>query len=325
MLEPAVARHLAEGDHHIVLAGAGGWLGLATLDLLEKTLGDALETRVSCYGSAARTLTLQSGRQVRQKPLAELLQLQAQRIWLFHFAFLTKDRAETLSEGDYRAANEAISATVLAAARSLPVEALFVASSGAVTKVDDLQASPAMRLYGAMKLEDERRFAAWAEESGRRAVIGRIFNITGPYINKHAAYAIANFILDALAQRPITVRAPREVFRAYVAIRELISLILSLMRENTSGVVQFDSGGAVMELGAVAATVAETLGGVGVERALITEGSADRYAGDDASYAALLAQHGIATVPLDQQIRETADFLRGAVASAPVLASPPAA
>ncbi len=325
MLEPAVGLRLAQGDQHIVLAGAGGWLGLATLDLLEQLLGDALATRVSCYGSAARTLTLRSGRQVQQAPLADLAQLQAKRIWLFHFAFLTKDRAETLSEEDYRAANDAISATVLAAAQRLPVEALFVASSGAVTKVEDPQASPAMRLYGAMKLEDERRFAAWAEESGRRVVIGRIFNITGPYINKHAAYAIANFILDALAQRPIAVRAPREVFRAYVAIRELISLILSLMGENTSGVVQFDSGGQVMELGAVAATVTETLGGVGVERALITEGSPDRYAGDGAAYAALLARHGIAAVPLDQQIRETAKFLRDAVAQAPVLASPPAA
>ncbi|RSV42516.1 NAD(P)-dependent oxidoreductase [Sphingomonas sp. ABOLE] len=325
MLEPAVARLLAEGEQHIVLAGAGGWLGLATLDLLEKALGDRLDARVSCYGSAARTLTLQSGRQVVQAPLTELPKLQAQRIWLFHFAFLTKDRAETLSEEAYRAANDAISATVLTAARALPVEALFVASSGAVTKIDDPQASPAMRLYGEMKLADERRFAAWAEESGRRAVIGRIFNITGPYINKHAAYAIANFILDALAQRPIAVRAPREVFRAYVAIRELVSLILSLMGESTSGVVQFDSGGEVMELGAVAAKVLETLGGAGVERALITEQSTDRYVGDGATYAALLAQHRIAAVPLGRQVLETARFLRDVQAVAPVLASPPVA
>ncbi|WP_294256630.1 NAD(P)-dependent oxidoreductase [uncultured Sphingomonas sp.] len=309
MLEPAVARLLAEGDQHIVLAGAGGWLGLATLDLLEKVLGDALEERVSCYGSAARTLLLQSGREVQQQPLADLPRLQAERIWLFHFAFLTKDRAETLSEEDYRAANDAISATVLAAARSLPVEALFVASSGAVTKLDDPQASAAMRLYGEMKLEDERRFAAWAEESGRRAVIGRIFNITGPYINKHAAYAIANFILDALAHRPIAVRAPREVFRAYVAIRELISLIVAMMAAERSGVARFDSGGSVLELGAVATAVAETLGGAGVERAAVMEATADRYAGDGPTYAALLARHGITPVPLDVQIRETAAFL----------------
>ncbi|GAA0731527.1 NAD-dependent epimerase/dehydratase family protein [Sphingomonas trueperi] len=311
MLEPAVARLLAEGEQHIVLAGAGGWLGLATLDLLEKALGDRLDARVSCYGSAARTLTLQSGRQVVQAPLTELPKLQAQRIWLFHFAFLTKDRAETLSEEAYRAANDAISATVLTAARALPVEALFVASSGAVTKIDDPQASPAMRLYGEMKLADERRFAAWAEESGRRAVIGRIFNITGPYINKHAAYAIANFILDALAQRPIAVRAPREVFRAYVAIRELVSLILAMMAAEASGVVHFDTGGTVLELGAVAAAVAEALGGAGVERAAVTEAVADRYAGDGAAYAALLAHYGITPVPLDVQIHETAGFLRG--------------
>lgn len=311
MLEPAVARAIAAGDQHIAIAGAGGWIGLATLDLLEQALGDTLAQRVSCYGSAARALTLRSGRQVMQAPLSDLHKSDAARIWLLHFAFLTKDRAEDLSEDAYRAANDAISATVLDAARTLPVEALFVASSGAATKADDPLTSPAMRLYGQMKRDDEDRFAAWATQSDRRVVIGRIFNITGPYINKHQAYAIANFILDAQAGRPIAVRAPREVFRAYVAIRELMSLVLALMAQGDAGVTRFDSGGQSLELGAVAVAVSEALGGTDVTRATVSDPVADRYVGDGDAYAALLCAHGIAPVPLRQQIIETADYLGG--------------
>lgn len=310
MFEPAIARMIAQGDQHIAIAGAGGWIGLATLDLLESALGDSIADRVSCYGSSTRTLTLRSGRQIVQAPLAQISNLDARRIWLLHFAFQTKDRAEALSETEYRAANDAISATILDAVQRLPVEAMFVASSGAATKATDTHASPAMRLYGQMKLDDEDRFAAWAQDSGRRAVIGRIFNITGPYINKHQAYAIANFIMDALAQRPIEVRAPREVFRAYVAIRELLSLIFALMADDGATVTRFDSGGERMELGAVAAAVSTTLGGAPVARAAITEILADDYAGDGVAYARLLEKHGIVPVPLDQQIVETAEYMQ---------------
>ncbi|HUD91921.1 NAD(P)-dependent oxidoreductase [Sphingobium sp.] len=314
MLEPAIAAALAADDQHIAVAGAGGWIGLATLDLLEQALGDRIADRVSCYGSATRTLTLRSGRELQQAPLGALKMLDARRIWLLHFAFQTKDRAEAMSEQAYRAVNDAISATVLEAATTLPVEAMFVASSGAATKANDPLASPAMRLYGQMKLDDEDRFADWARVHGRRTVIGRIFNITGPYINKHQAYAIANFIMDALADRPIAVRAPREVYRAYVAIRELMSLIFALMAGRSTPVARFDSGGEAMELGGVAQVVARTLDGGSVERAPITDPVPDRYIGDDTVYAALRRSHGIKAVTLDRQIIETADYMRGLAA-----------
>ena len=309
MFEPAIAAALAADEQHIAVAGAGGWLGLATLELLEQALGDRIAQRVSCYGSAARTLMLRSGRQLQQLPLADLKTLDAKRIWLFHFAFQTKDRAETMSEEAYRAVNDAISAAVLEAATQLPVEALFVASSGAAAKADDALANPAMRLYGQMKREDEARFARWAHTHRRRAVICRIFNITGPYINKHEAYAIANFIMDALAGRPITVRASREVFRGYVAIRELMSLAVALMTDQSTPVTCFETGGEPMELKAVGHAVFQALGGGKVERAPITDHRPDRYVGDDESYAALRRAYGISAVTLMKQIVETAEYM----------------
>ena len=196
---------------------------------------------------------------------------------------------------------------MLAALDPIGAKAVFVASSGAAARADDAAASREMRLYGRLKRDDEDAFAAWAEATGERAVIARIFNLTGPYINKHAAYAMASFILDALAGRAITVRAPREVIRGYVAIRELVSLALASMAGR--GVTRFSTGGVPLELGDVARAVADALGGE-VSRAPITEAAADRYVGDTPGYAALLSQYGIAPTPLDRQIAETADYLR---------------
>jgi UDP-glucuronate decarboxylase len=310
MLSPAVVRDLGGCDTRIILTGAGGWMGLATIDLLRSALGASFAQRVVCFGSSARDLLLADGTTVPQFPLSAIGQLHPRPSWLLHFAFLTKDRAEELSEADYRAANTEISETVLGALDAIGVEAVFVASSGAATRADDLAANDAMRLYGAMKLADEALFANWATRTGKRAVIGRVFSITGPYINKHHAYAMASFILDALAGRAIIVRAPRSVIRSYVALRELISLIFALLGAAPSGVVRFDSGGDPLELGDVAQGVCDALNGAGVERAAITETPADSYHGDAAAYAALLAAHGIEAVSLRDQVIETAGFLR---------------
>ncbi len=301
---------LVNSDKRIIITGASGWMGMATLDLLHRILRNDFARRVVCFGSNARVLTLADGIQIAQRPLGEMDRLDAQPSWLLHYAFLTKDRAEQMAEAEYCRANQTISDTVLAAINMIGVEAVFLASSGAAARASDSSASPAMRLYGAMKLADEAAFADWAAIHSKRAVIARVFSITGPYINKHGAYAIASFIHDALAGRVIAVRAPRAVVRAYVAVDELIALIVALLGEESSGVVRFDSGGEPLELGAVAQCVDQAIGGAGVDRAAMSDHDTDCYHGDGQAYARLLAQHGIAAVPLRAQVINTAAYLK---------------
>lgn len=307
-LEPEVVRALVEDGRRIVITGAGGWIGLATLDMLAAALGDKFEKRVRAFGSSTRALRLADGAQVLQRPLADMAWLPHAPTIVLHTAFLTKDRAEAMDEEAYIAANRAISETVLKALNPIGAEAIFVASSGAAAKADDPDASAAMRLYGALKREDEERFAAWADETGHRAVIARIYALTGPYINKPGAYAIGSFLADALAGRAVEVRAPKRVVRAYVAIRELMSLVFANLQP-TSGVLRFDSGGEPLELGEIAGVVAAQTGG-SVARAEITTGPADIYHGDDAAYRALLRDHAIAPIPLAQQVAEMIAWLK---------------
>ena len=307
-LAPAARETLARTDHRIVVTGAGGWLGLATLELLRDALGEAFATRVVAFGSNARVLRLRTG-EVAQRPLVELAALPPAPTRVLHYAFLTKDRAAAMADDAYAAACAHIRETVLAALGPIGATAIFVASSGAAARADDPAAARELRLYGRLKRDDEDAFAAWTEARNTRAVIARVFNLTGPYINKHSAYAMASFILDALAARPIAVRAPREVVRGYVPIRELVSLALLLLLDG-AGVTRFETGGDALELGEVAAAVAGVLGGT-VTRAAITDAAADRYLGDEVGYAALLARHGITRTPLWEQIAETAAYLAG--------------
>src|SRR3546814_18399097 len=99
--------------HRIVLTGASGWLGRATSDLLQNALGDAFAERVFCFGSRQAELRLSETQLIMQRPLADLIKLPYQPTYLLPFAFLTKDRAETMQEQDYCAANRAIPPSVL--------------------------------------------------------------------------------------------------------------------------------------------------------------------------------------------------------------------
>jgi nucleoside-diphosphate-sugar epimerase len=307
------ARSLVRGDgRRIVVVGARGWIGRSTLALLHEALGpEAFADRVACFGSDAGYVDLENGFGAPQRPLAELERLQERPSLLLHLAFLTKDKVAGMDPEAYAAANRALSRQVLDALAPIGADRLFVASSGAAAFADDPGAADDLRLYGALKREDESLFAAWAEAlpDRRRAAVARIYSLSGPYINKHQAYALANFILDALAGRPIEVRAPMRVLRSYVAVRELLSLALALLLEEAGpATARFDTGGEALELGAVAQAVAEVVGGEVVRRP-ITEARENRYVGDDHAWRALLSRHGIAHLALQDQIRETAAYL----------------
>lgn len=309
--EPARRTILADG-RRIVLVGARGWIGRSLLALLREALGpDEMARRVVCFGSSDAVLELDDGTRLVQHPLAQLAELEAKPSLLFHLAFLTKDKVAGMHPDAYAEANRALSRTVLEALAPIGVDRLFIASSGAAAFADDPAAAEDLRLYGALKRADEQMFAAWAEAAPerRRAAIGRIYAVSGPYINKHDTYALASFITDALAGRPIEVRAPMRVLRSYVAVRELLSFIVAhLLASEGPPTLHFDTGGEALELGAVAQVVAQLADGE-MRRAPITVPQDNRYVGDDETWQRHLARFGMAPVSLEEQLAETMAYL----------------
>jgi UDP-glucuronate decarboxylase len=216
-----------------------------------------------------------------------------------------------MSRQDYIGANRAISDQVFSALDPIGAEGVFVASSGAVEMVGQAGANPNKALYGALKLEDEARAAEWALERGKRAILARIFGLSGPYINKRDSYALACFIADVLADRPIAIRAPGPVFRSYVAVDELMSMVFATIIDGAVGATLFDTAGKrAYEMGEIAQGVAEALGhSRGICRPARENAPEDRYVGDGAVYASLCREHAVAPVGFTRQVQETAKFM----------------
>ena len=304
---------LIAANERIVITGAGGWLGLATLELLHNTLGKAaFEKRVVAFGSSARTLDLRDGLTVAQRPLTTLAQLDFRPTLVLHTAFVTMDKVATMSREEYVAANVAIREIVLNALDRVGATKLFVASSGAAEFADASDAAPALALYGGLKKEDERLFSAWAkQQAGRKTLITRIFSLTGPYINKPETYAFADFVRTATKGEVIRLRSSTPQIRSYVAIRELMSLIFSLLsRDWDTSVIAFDTGGEPVELGDLAQRISDRLGGAGIERPHFIAHAPNRYASSNESlYRTLRVKADVPDVSPTAQIHELTYYL----------------
>lgn len=310
-LPEPVREALRADKRRIVVTGARGWVGRTLLELIDEALGPEAGERLACFGSARDEIVLSSGRCVSQAPLAGIAQLPCRPTMLFHLAFLTMDKVRMMSAEAYTAANRAISDQVLAALDPLGVDRLFVASSGAAAQADNPAAAADLQLYGALKRDDELRFAQWARavSEPRRAAICRIFSVSGPFINKHTTYALADLILRGQRGEPVAVQSPRPVWRSYVAVSELVELALAVLLAPEGEEVQaFDTGGEPVELGVLAERIAAATGAP-VESRAITDQNANRYCGDHAAWLQLLRRHGLEHVDLDRQIAITAEWL----------------
>lgn len=311
VLAANVARLCRDDRRRIIVTGASGWLGMATLELLFNSLGDAaFYERVICFGSKEREISLRGNIPVKLHALADVTTLSTASSIMLHFAFLTKDMAHDIDEAQYVAANQHLSQLVCSSLTPIGVSSVFVASSGAVYAAKRPDADAALRLYGALKRDEEELFSNWAASTGNQAVIARIFNVSGPYISVNKPYALLDFIRRGLDAPPIVVSAPRRVERGYVAIRELMSLVFALLQTGRQS-TQFDTGGEPVELETVAREVGSLLGAP-VTRAAVTIGAPDSYVGDARTYNQLLASYGIEQIGLRTQIAETIDFLRNA-------------
>jgi len=305
------ALRLARGEWRVVVVGASGWLGLSTVEMLHELLGEDFARRVVCFGSSARHLRLRGGRSVEQQPLSAIGDLPPMRSLVLHNAFLTQEKAKAMPLEAYLSANQAISGQVLNALDRIGAEAVFVPSSGAVYMANQSGAEESKRIYGQLKLEDETKFAAWAAQTGRRAVISRIFNLSGPYINKQSSYALACFIADALAGRAIAIQSARRVYRSYVAIDELMSVVIGALTDSGAETITFDTAGEfVYEMAEIAEIVRSLIGdGLSVDRPALLNEEPDYYIGDGEIYTSLRRDLSVGAVGFPAQVRETARFM----------------
>ena len=302
---------------HFIVTGAGGWLGHVTLDVLLALCGPEAIGRITAVGRREGVIKLAGGHEITVHPWQLLRNMNGDSpVVVFHHAFVTKGQVGAQSEASYRQANREVQQAMAHFLARSKVIGLMVPSSGAVYAYlnKTAAATDPLFVYGQCKYEDERVFSALADQYSFRVVIPRIFNLSGPYINNHQGYALASFILNCLNDEDIQVRADHEVWRSYYSAEDLVRLVLGIIAAPMwDKPVLFDTaGGEVVEVGELALRCVRLLGNGHreVRRPVIKPTEKDYYVGSPVIIREIERVLGMAPAALDEQIMETADFLK---------------
>jgi UDP-glucuronate decarboxylase len=306
---------LKDDRRPLVITGASGWFGRCLLEALHSAMPRAtFDERVLPFSSRGAEVRLRGGQSIQTRHFSELRQQCPEQSVLLHFAYLTKEQAVGRPLVDYIQANRDITNAAIETLSAQRISAFFMPSSGAVYRpaADEPQYTEA-NAYAKLKREDEKRAFEWCQEaSDRRAVICRVFNVSGPYINKYSDYALASAIDCALRGVPITIRTPRRTLRSFTAVDDLLSIVLAqLLDPHGPHTPLFDSAGAqVVEIDELVAQVQATLGTTVTLQRPPRVDEEDRYLGEPHPYLDLLARYHVASATLDEQILQTAAYIR---------------
>ena len=313
---PKLADKILATDCAFVVTGGGGWIGQATLEMLDSALGDELTQRVSVFGSSNRDLTLRSGRTIPSRELKHITDISNRPTYFLHYAFLTKDKLADRSVESFVAANQKITNMVVAAIEKSTALGIFTPSSGAVYKKgthildDNLQTNA----YGMMKLADEKIFSELTAKKNSPLCMPRLFNLSGPFINKIDLYALASMIKAVQDGKPITIRAAHRVVRSYIHVADLINLAIDmLLNPQPDDCPIFDTAGdEVVEMNDLAELIRATIGtpATTIERPAMIADKDDVYVGDATVMKDMLGSRSLNLSSLQKQIRDTAEYMQ---------------
>lgn len=290
-------------DARFVLTGPSGWIGNAMLTYLAERMGGALGGRVRAFASEDRIMHLPSGESLAVRDLSSICPDDVDGAHVIHLAYLTKDKVDAVGERRFFDTNLAIDDHLLAALSLARPASLFVASSGAAAlAAQGVDLHP----YGMAKLRQEARFLQWAKSADVPTIAGRIFNIAGPYINKLDAYAISNFIVQALDRGEIHVQGGVPGFRSSLHVRDLCALILDAGLRGVGREGPIDLCGAeVFEMGDIAAMIAARMGDIPIRRVAVRHDMASVYLGNFPDTKVLAMELGFDLMPFTVQVDDT--------------------
>jgi nucleoside-diphosphate-sugar epimerase len=226
-------KKIINNDGLFVITGASGWFGKTTLNLLWEILGaEKFYQKVRAFSSKDGIISIENKFTLPTQSLEKILDLQSID-YLFHYAFLTRDRVNEMDIQSYIDTNMSITNLIISRLRKWHIKGVFSTSSGAVYNQDkslvDYDKSLLENPYGSLKLKEEMLLTETCKELGISCLILRVFSVMGAFMTKPTAYAVGDFTYQAITHQHIKIISERPVWRSYTSVQDLVCLGLAYL------------------------------------------------------------------------------------------------
>jgi len=287
---------------NLIITGTNGWLGRALVYLINNFYKN--DFNLICLSQSDSELKINEKISVPLKNFYDPIKIDGETI-IFHLAFLTKDKLNIVSKEKYIEDNNRITETLTEVINNNQVCSLIYISSGAVYNNDNL--------YSFLKLKDEEFFKELCQKNNINLLIPRLFNIGGPYINKHQAYALSNFILQSLEKNLIIINSKSPTYRSYIHVYDFLNICIKWSLDNNkSALYEFDTRGQeIIEMQELAQLVSQNTNGCIIERDFINkDAKADMFYGNITNQNFLTKKFNINIRSTNEIIIDTIRFIK---------------
>jgi|AntAceMinimDraft_11_1070367.scaffolds.fasta_scaffold11159_4 nucleoside-diphosphate-sugar epimerase len=299
----ALFANALDAYERVLILGASGWFGRTALSMMERGAQNAL-----LIGQSERYIKIDGSTILIREWSDDFLEEFAPDLVL-DFAFLTKAKILPLGLEEFSRQNAMLSRRLFSIASFPSVKKLVTVSSGDAFHKRPTQSERGRGSYGRQKAHNEGVLRGVATEADKEIIVARAWSVSGGHVQTPEKYAFSDFISRALRERKIQITAPHKVFRRYCAIEDFLAV--ALLAPTEKHYMEFDSGGALVELEDLAKLVAAEIGDVLLESQYPDRaGTApDNYFSDGQSWESLCREIGLYPLDIVSQIRNVSKAL----------------
>jgi len=289
---------------NLIITGASGWLGRATLEYFYSIFQNDIEKFVFPISTSQKNIKLSNNFSIKTYDYSHNFDKNKTYI-ILHYSYATKDKLAIISDDEFNKNCQKINDSLGKIIKNYRIKSLIFPSSGAIYNQNNL--------YAQNKINDELYFLELSKKYNFNIMIPRIFNLGGPFINKPESYALNNFILQAKANKKIIINANNDVIRSYIHVNNLIDLFFKwLIDKDKETPLIFDvSHPNKIEIKDLAQKIIEVLK---IDCEVISpnynsQNPSDDYVGDSRKISSLCKRYQIDLENLEQIILDTNLFL----------------
>ena len=287
----------------ILITGGTGWLGKTAIKYLIQTLKEKeFYEKVIVFGSEDKILKI-FDKPIKIHSLRKInnLKISKENLFIFHTAFLTKDKIKLLGLSTYIKKNLEIINCLEKFIDNNPTARVVYTSSGAVNKYLD-DGDKENNLYGYLKLIEEKKLSKFGN-----CLVLRIYGLTGHYIHSPKIYALCDFISSGLRNKSIIIKSKGKVIRSYVSAETIIDFSFNWLRSEEKNGFIVDATNDKLDLYSLAINISEIIGQVKIIYENRSEAIVSDYSSSSNYFNKLLKKYRIRRLPINEQLKISID------------------